>query len=426
MTNVAVSAENLSKRYVVGRQRHHDTLTGTVAEAVSHVTSGKSLDTRHSADDFWALRDLSFTVAKGESLGIIGPNGAGKSTLLKMLARVVQPTSGTFTTVGRLGSVLEVGAGFHPELTGRENVMYNGSMLGLTRKELLSKMGSIFEFAEVEQFVDTPVKYYSSGMYIRLAFAIAAQLEPDILLIDEALAVGDVRFQQRCIDRMKQAASSGSTVLFVTHSTSFVAQLCDRALLISDGELRSIGPTDEVLAEYAESTNVVLKQQWTAPSDRSTTTSARDAAVAPISITVLDEDGYEHSGIVQRGEPLRVRLEFEVKRPSPNLSVGITIIDARQSLTRSTPFDGKEKPKTIEAGRHVWNVDVPTDLFVDGDYVIAFDTDEFGQDWVINPFLSTARTAFHVRGTAFDSRTFLWRSEREGAVKMPMAWSKGK
>lgn len=420
--NVAVSVKQLSKRYVVGRRRHHDTLAGTVAEAVSQAKSGKSLDRRHRADDFWAVRNLSFEVARGESLGIIGPNGAGKSTLLKMLARVVQPTSGTFTTVGRLGSVLEVGAGFHPELTGRENVMYNGSMLGLTRKELISKMGSIFEFAEVEGFEDTPVKYYSSGMYIRLAFAIAAQLEPDILLIDEALAVGDIRFQQRCIDRMKQAASSGSTVLFVTHSVSFVEQLCDRALLIDDGMLRGFGPAADVLAQYVDSTNTKLTQDWEAPPEQVERAVAKDQPVIPVSITVIGPDDLTHSGIVRRGETLRIRVEFDVLRPSASLSVGITIIDSRQSLTRSTPFDGEAERQSLEAGRHAWDVYVPTDMFVDGDYVIAFDADEFGQDWIINPFLSAARTAFHIRGTAPESPTHLWRVEREGAVKLPIAW----
>jgi energy-coupling factor transporter ATP-binding protein EcfA2 len=301
--------------------------------------------------------------------------------------------------------------------------MYNGSMLGLTRKELLRKMGSIFEFAEVEEFSDTPVKYYSSGMYIRLAFAIAAQLEPDILLIDEALAVGDVRFQQRCIDRMKQSASSGCTVLFVTHTTSFVEQLCDRALLIRYGELRGFGDASDVLAQYADESNVALTQEWISRPEEAVRVE-RDFPIKPVSIKVLDEVGEPHSGIVSRGERLEVQVTFDVVRPSVNYSVGITIIDARQSLTRSTPFDHRDKPGEIKAGRHVWGVQIPTDYFVDGDYVIAFDVDEFGQDWVINPFLSEARTAFHVRGTAPQAKTFLWRTEREGAIKIPMKWSK--
>jgi lipopolysaccharide transport system ATP-binding protein len=250
MTTAAVSSEGLSKRYRIGALHG---AYGTLRDSLSAATR-RALRHEHRPhyEDIWALRDVSFDVRDGEVLGVIGRNGAGKSTLLKILTRITTPTEGRATIRGRVGSLLEVGTGFHPELTGRENVFLNGSLLGMKRREITKKYPEIVEFAGVEKFIDTPVKRYSSGMSVRLAFAVAAYLEPEVLLVDEVLAVGDAEFQRRCLGRMEDLSQSGRTVLFVSHNMQAVAQLCDRALLLDGGRIVKDGPSTEVVAEYLQ------------------------------------------------------------------------------------------------------------------------------------------------------------------------------
>jgi lipopolysaccharide transport system ATP-binding protein len=247
----AISVEGLSKRYRIGElQSAYGTLRDSFAAATRRLLQR---DHRRHEEEIWALRDVSFDVAEGGVLGVIGRNGAGKSTLLKILTRITTPTSGRATIRGRVGSLLEVGTGFHPELTGRENVFLNGSLLGMKRREIIKKFPEILEFSGVEKFIDTPVKRYSSGMSVRLAFAVAAHLEPEILLVDEVLAVGDAEFQRRCLGRMEDMGDSGRTVLFVSHNMQAVTQLCDRALLLDGGEVVLDGQSNEVVAHYLQS-----------------------------------------------------------------------------------------------------------------------------------------------------------------------------
>ena len=247
-SDLAVHAEHVGKRYRLGQlQTGYRLLTEVISDRV------RSLGRRESRADFWALRDIDFEVQTGETFGIIGHNGAGKSTLLKILARVTPPTTGEIRLHGRVGALLEVGSGFHQELTGRENVYLNGAILGMRRKEIASKFDEIVEFAEVEQFIDTPVKRYSSGMYLRLAFAVAAHLEPEILIVDEVLSVGDLAFQEKCLGRMEQVAGEGRTVIFVSHNLAAVTNLCPRSLLLERGEKVMLGPTSEVVATYVGS-----------------------------------------------------------------------------------------------------------------------------------------------------------------------------
>lgn len=250
--SVVIESENLSKRFRLGLAPSFDRVT----EILQHSLTGafraiRSPGKKPATDDgFWALRDVSFSIRDGEVVGIIGRNGAGKSTLLKILSRITRPTDGCIRTRGRIASLLEVGAGFHPELTGRENVFLNGSILGMSRREIEAKFDRIVDFAEVEKFLDTPVKRYSSGMYTRLAFSVAAFLEPEILIVDEVLAVGDAEFQQKCLAKMDSVARSGRTVLFVSHNLKAVRSLCPRGLLLRQGQLICDAPVDECLAEY--------------------------------------------------------------------------------------------------------------------------------------------------------------------------------
>ena len=254
MSEVAIRANGLGKRYDLGRWRRDDTLRDSVttwAQRVVHGVSARLRPLEHDAlTTFWALRDVSFTVAPGEVVGIIGANGAGKSTLLKILSRITEPTLGEALVYGRVGSLLEVGTGFHPELSGRENVYLNGAILGMTRREIARKFDEIVAFSEVEAFLEMPVKHYSTGMHLRLAFAVAAHLEPEILIVDEVLAVGDASFQKRCLGRMDAVAREGRAILFVSHNLDAIQRLCSRCLHIDKGTVVRDGPVNAVVSAY--------------------------------------------------------------------------------------------------------------------------------------------------------------------------------
>lgn len=259
--DVIIKAENIGKQYLLNHQlgngsyrKFSDTLISAAKAPLRWLSQGKNFTSDASSiEDFWALKDVSFEVKRGEVIGIIGRNGAGKSTLLKVLSRITEPTLGRITLDGRVASLLEVGTGFHPELTGRENIFLNGAILGMTRAEISSKFDEIVAFAEIEKFLDTPVKRYSSGMYVRLAFAVAAHLEPEILIVDEVLAVGDQKFQQKCLGKMQDVAKGGRTVLLVTHNMVITRQLCSSALLLEAGSIKGFGATESTVKSYEES-----------------------------------------------------------------------------------------------------------------------------------------------------------------------------
>ena len=272
MSDIAIRVENLSKRYLLGHQANapkgeatlRDNLVGA-ARGLLHRTkemaSGGALVAGDSIEEFWALKDVSFEVKRGEVVGVIGRNGAGKSTLLKILSRLTEPTSGRITLNGRVSSLLEVGTGFHPELSGRENIFLNGAILGMNRKEIQAKFDEIVDFAEVERFLDTPVKRYSSGMYVRLAFAVAAHLEPEILILDEVLSVGDVQFQKKCLGKMSDFSSMGRTVLFVSHDLSAVLRLCPNSILLKAGQVHQVGDSARIIDGYKSQDKVRLNSR---------------------------------------------------------------------------------------------------------------------------------------------------------------------
>lgn len=257
MNEIVIRADNLSKKYRIGKHRFkydtlRDKITETALKPFSYFFKGKNDSARNEnlPDHIWALKDLSFEVKRGEVLGIIGSNGAGKSTLLKVLSRITEPTKGTIDIWGKVGSLLEVGTGFHQELTGRENIFLNAAILGMNRATILKKFDEIVDFAEVGDFIDTPVKHYSSGMYLKLAFSVAANLEPDILIVDEVLAVGDATFQQKCMGKMQDVSEQGRTVLFVSHNMGFIQDLCPRSLLLNKGSVVYEGKTAECVIRY--------------------------------------------------------------------------------------------------------------------------------------------------------------------------------
>ena len=316
----AITVENLGKCYRVNPSEArpaYATLRDTLADSVRKFRWGKKSNRK---SEFWALQDVSFDVQPGEVLGIIGPNGAGKSTLLKILSRITKPTRGHGRIEGRVGSLLEVGTGFHPELTGRENIFLNGSILGMSRPEIRSKFNKIVAFAEVEQFLDTPVKRYSSGMYVRLAFSVAAHLEPEILVVDEVLAVGDATYQRRCIERMSDLAAGGRTVLFVSHNMDLIPRLCHRALLLEKGRKITTGPAAEVMRHY-------LDRQLTSDNERealSQKSHTGDGRARFMRIQHVDAEG--NALLMHRsGEDLILRVEIRSDRDIPDVALAVVI-----------------------------------------------------------------------------------------------------
>jgi lipopolysaccharide transport system ATP-binding protein len=260
MSHTIIHVENLSKQYLLSHKKDrpkNPTLRDTIVEGVNTIKktvikSFKERELRAEKEKFWALKNVSFEISPGDRVGIVGRNGAGKSTLLKILSRITEPTQGRISIHGRVASLLEVGTGFHPELTGRENIFLNGAILGMSKADIQRKFDEIVDFAEVEKFLDTPVKFYSSGMYVRLAFAVAAHLEPEILIVDEVLAVGDIRFQQKCLGKMEKVGREGRTVLFVSHNMSTVSHLCSRAILLESGTLTLNSSPEKVIGVYLE------------------------------------------------------------------------------------------------------------------------------------------------------------------------------
>ncbi|WP_291725253.1 ABC transporter ATP-binding protein [Bernardetia sp.] len=253
MSQSVIRVEDLGKKYIIGKhqQERYRSLRDVITNRVKSVFSKKQEE--EDFQEFWALKNVNFDIQQGDRVGIIGRNGAGKSTLLKVLSRITEPTTGSIAIKGRVASLLEVGTGFHPELSGRENIFLNGAILGMGRQEIKSKFDEIVDFAEIERFLDTPVKRYSSGMYVRLAFAVAAHLEPEILIVDEVLAVGDSKFQKKCLGKMGEVSTQGRTILFVSHNTTFVRSLCNKGIWLDKGQVRQTGSTNEVISSYLAS-----------------------------------------------------------------------------------------------------------------------------------------------------------------------------
>lgn len=302
-------------------------------------------------DRFWALEDVSFDVSVGEVVGVIGRNGAGKSTLLKIMSRVTSPTRGSVRLAGRLASLLEVGTGFHPDLTGRENVFLNGAILGMTRAEVLRKFDEIVAFAEVERFIDTPVKRYSSGMYVRLAFGIAAHLEPEILVVDEVLAVGDVEFQKKCLGKMKEVSARGRTVLFVSHNMGAISSLCDRCVLLSRGRLSKVGPTANVVDAYLDEAGKVE------PSVRLREAAGKGRAwIEEACVESLAGERTDATGVMS-GFRVVMTVESREEIMGAEVSVGVTRRGGQMVLTTGTGHG--ETMVTLPKGRSRLSVDIP-------------------------------------------------------------------
>ena len=337
-----IRVENLSKCYVIEHESRHDNLRDTLHHTARKLWRRFRWGTGFQKEEFWALRDVSFEVKRGEVVGIIGRNGAGKSTLLKILSRITEPTEGTVTIKGRVASLLEVGTGFHPELTGRENVFLNGAILGMSRAEIRRKFDEIVAFAEVEKFLDTPVKHYSSGMYVRLAFAVAAHLEPEILVVDEVLAVGDTAFQKKCIGKMQAVShDDGRTVLFVSHNLPIIRRLCPRAILLEKGCLATEGSTADVLAAYAHGLDDCGPLRVPAPSPEHRTS-------AYVTALWLETMAGTPLVFAHVGESWRARLRLTVARPLTQFVIAIGAVTS-EGVALQTCWS---PPQDLPAGEH--------------------------------------------------------------------------
>jgi len=358
MTDNAIELEGVSKRYLLGEDHGAG---GSIREAISSAVRRRGRSDRHrEREEIWSLRDVDLTVTAGESLGVVGRNGAGKSTLLKILTRITEPTRGVARTRGRVGALLEVGTGFHPDLTGRENVYLNGAILGMSRQQIRQEYDAIVDFSGIERFLDTPVKRYSSGMYLRLAFAVAAHLQADIMVVDEVLAVGDADFQRKCLGKMAEVERTGRTVLFVSHNLDAILRLCPRSIWLEQGRLVADGPTQGVLDSYlASGVRRTAVSRYTDLAD----------PVALRAVTVLDAAG-QPSSLLSRDQPLFLDVEFEVARPIPGLDLSLIVSNLRGLRVLDEAWSDSAPPDRGQPGRYRARVCIPP-LLVTGEYTVG-------------------------------------------------------
>ncbi|MEI7846744.1 MAG: ABC transporter ATP-binding protein [Chloroflexota bacterium] len=415
---IAIKVESISKRYKIGTapgKFRYGMLRDQIAAIPQKLF--KRDHGRAGIDYIWALKDVSFTLDEGRVLGIIGRNGAGKSTLLKVLSRVTEPTKGTVSVRGRVGSLLEVGTGFHPELTGRDNIYLNGAILGMKRAEIASKFDEIVDFSEVAQFIDTPVKRYSSGMYLRLAFAVAAHLEPEILVVDEVLAVGDAEFQRKCLGKMNDVAAQGRTVLFVSHNMSAILRLTQEAIVMQKGQLTLRAPTNEAVDFYLTSGQAQAGERaWNADDIPATA-----APFRPIALKIFDPRGAVADS-VRSTEPLSVEMEYTLSAPVTGLRVGIYLSTVRGEYV-FTSFDVDdaelyEKHSVRQPGHYISRCHIPGDLLNEGRYILGVNASSFG---VKRYFMDENALGFTVDPSAAPGMQ--WAEQRQGPIRPRLDWT---
>ena len=386
MEKPIIEVKDLGKKYDIAHMRGgyislRDVIAGVIRRPFSFVAhKARRAVGLEKKEEFWALRGVSFNIARGEVVGVIGANGAGKSTLLKILSQITPPTEGEVVLRGRVGSLLEVGTGFHPELTGRENIFLNGAILGMKKREIAKKFDRIVEFAGIEKFLDTPVKRYSSGMYVRLAFSVAAHMEPDILMVDEVLSVGDAEFQKKCLGKMDEITrTEGRTILFVSHNMGAIQQLCTRCVLLKHGKVDTIGPTNEVIKSYLHSVQNDSGSDVNARNDRS-----GDGGIHVTNINLLDEKGIETKNIVA-GKDCTIVVRYQLKDPEIsqiNISLGIDDgVSHRIAHIMSTLV---RKAIPTQTQQHEVRFTISGTPLNSGDYYVTVFADESGRilDWV--------------------------------------------
>ena len=428
MSNLAIKVENLSKLYKIGAlKQRHNTLRDHLAHGVksffsrnghSSAVGGRSSSGDGRSDTIWALKDVSFDIKPGETVGFIGRNGAGKSTLLKILSRITEPTKGYAEIKGRVGSLLEVGTGFHPELSGRENIYLNGAVLGMRKAEITRKFDEIVDFSGVEKFLDTPVKRYSSGMNVRLAFAVAAHLETEILIVDEVLAVGDAEFQKKCLKKMEDVGHDGRTVLFVSHNILAVNRLCERAILLRDGSVFKDGLPHHVASTYSNSVaNVTGVREWLDP-----TKAPRGDVTRLRAVRVRTDDGRITDSVDIR-QPIGIEMEFEVLKPGYVLMPALHFYNEEGiRVFPSHDVDPAWRKRPRPKGCYRSTVWIPGNFLSEGVLSVTASID------ALNPlnhqFYEDNILSFHVLDSCDgESARGDWGGALEGAVRPLLKWS---
>ena len=414
---VAVRAEGLSKKYRLGQLRPaYGTLRDSIANRAKRIKGGHLAE---PIEEIWALRDVSFVAREGEVLGIIGANGAGKSTLLKVLTRITAPTSGRAEIRGRVGSLLEVGTGFNPELTGRENIFLNGSILGMKRHEIIRNFDAIVEFSGVEKFIDTPVKRYSSGMFVRLAFSVAAHFEPEVMIVDEVLAVGDADFQRRSMGRMEDIGDSGRTVLFVSHNLQGILQLCDRAILLQDGCVVLDGPTHEVVAVYEEqamgaSAQVVWEDSTDAP---------QNDLIRLRSVRVVDPDEKTATTLDVRN-PIGIEIGFSVLRHGNPVVPKIKLLDQHGGICFNAMDVCARWHDPTPPGDYLATAWIPENLLNEGRHAVDVELVTVVSPRLLVHAAAHQIVAFHVYDPAEgDSARGFFTGQWRGVVRPLLEWT---
>ena len=413
----AISVENLGKSYMIGGpELKYRTLRETITENLKATFRHIKTGTR-AKEIIWAIRDVSFDLRQGQVLGVIGRNGAGKSTLLKLLARVAEPSEGKAVIRGRVGSLLEVGTGFHPELTGRENIYMNGAILGMKRIEIQKKFDEMVAFAEVEKFIDTPVKRYSSGMYLRLAFAVAAHLEPEILVVDEVLAVGDAEFQRKCLGKMSDVAKAGRTILFVSHNMSAILRLTEESIVLEKGKLIMRGESQKAVDYYLSSGYSQEGQRLWRPEEIPT----EAAPFTPVALRILNKRG-EIVDSVRSTEQTIIEMEYSLSTEIKDLRVGVYVNTMRGELL-FTSFDTDdlqvfESMKVRKRGKYFSRCIIPPDTLNEGRYIVGVNVSTYR---VKRYFQDNQALSFSVDGVGAPGTQ--WAETRLGTARPRLNWT---
>lgn len=412
MEKPIIQVKNIGKKYNITHQKGgyvtlRDKITNVFINPFSFFKNKiKQITGIGIKEEFWALKDINFEIKKGEVVGIVGQNGAGKSTLLKILSQITPPTTGEIKIHGTVGSLLEVGTGFHPELTGRENIFLNGAILGIKKKDIINKFEKIVEFAGIEKFLDTPVKYYSSGMYVRLAFSVAAHMETDILIIDEVLAVGDAEFQKKCLGKMEDITKNqGRTILFVSHNMEAVKKICEKVIWLENGSIKNIDKTETIITEYLQKNNDGVSEKWINKNNTKEN-------------VLFQPEVFE---IIRENTDIYVKIEANIKEINKELTVGYALYTENMELLYWSYQTDDEKNKIeFKIGKNIIQSKLPLEILNNGRYIIELIGGIHGKKWFFEPNKGNPTLIININ-KEFNNKPF-WTQQRPGILAPKISW----